>query len=254
MLLTMTRHNGAYRIPLGRPAPNAVAADRAARLDSRHGHLEGQELIRAVLRDPDAGRIALVSSFGTESAVLLHMIANIDPGTPILFIDSRKMFRETLDYVDELTGALGLRDVRRIQPGAHAIRRDDPRGDLWSRDSRKCCQLRKVAPLQRALAEFDLWITGRKRYQGDARAAMPLIETDGAWVKLNPLARWREDDIALYRRINELPDHPMMRLGYASVGCRPCTSPVAPGEHARAGRWRGQGRTECGIHTSQTSG
>jgi len=250
----MTRTDSAYAIPLDRPAPSLAAKDRAERLARRHGHLDGPELIRAVLSDPAGGRTAVVSSFGTESAVLLHMIARIAPDTPIIFIDSRKMFRETLDYVDTLTETLGLSDVRRVQPGAHALRRADSRGDLWSRDPAACCHLRKVAPLQRAIQNFDLWITGRKRYQADTRADLPLVETDGPRVKLNPLARWREDDIALYRRINELPDHPMTALGYASVGCRPCTTPVEPGEPARAGRWRGQERTECGIHTSANSG
>ncbi len=229
-------------------------ADRAERLAARFGHLEGADLICAVLENADAGRIAVVSSFGTESAALLHMVARAAPDTPVLFLDTGKMFRETLDYVNELTGTLGLSDVRRIRPGAHGLRRDDPRGDLWARDSRACCALRKVAPLGRALADFDTWLTGRKRYQAETRAHLPLIEADGPRVKINPLANWGADDVALYRDVNELPAHPLEAEGYASVGCWPCTTPIAPGEHARAGRWRGQGRIECGIHTAANSG
>lgn len=250
----MTGWNRTYAIALERTPVLPSAARRAERLAARYAHLDGAAAIRAVLGDADAGRVAAVSSFGTESAVLLHMIARIAPDTPILFLDTGKMFRETLDYVDELTGTLGLRDVRRIRPGVHALHREDSSGDLWSRDSHACCALRKVAPLQRALGDFDTWITGRKRYQVDSRANLPLIETEGTRVKINPLAGWREDDVAAYRYVNELPAHPLEDEGFASVGCRPCTTPIAPGEHARAGRWRGQERMECGIHTAANSG
>jgi len=250
----MTSTKKAYAISLNREPAQPAETHRAAWLNDRYGHLDGPALIRAVLHDQSAGRTAVVSSFGTESVALLHMVAHVAPGTPVLFLDSGKMFRETLDYVDELTETLGLQDVRRIRPGAHGLRRDDPRGDLWTREPRACCALRKVAPLQRALADFDTWITGRKRYQAETRTGLPLIEADGRRVKVNPLASWREEDVALYQRVNELPEHPLAAQGYASVGCWPCTTPVAPGEHARAGRWRGQARTECGIHTAANSG
>jgi len=250
----MTGSNAAYAISLNRARAHPAATHRAARLSDRYGHLQDAALVRALLSDEHTGRLAVVSSFGTESAVLLHMLARIAPETPILFLDTGKMFRETLDYVDDLTETLGLRDVRRIRPGSHALRRDDPNGDLWSRDSRACCGLRKVMPLQRALAEFNTWITGRKRYQAETRADLPLIEADGARVKVNPLANWRAEDIALYREVNELSEHPLEAQGYASVGCQPCTTPVGPSEHARAGRWRGQARMECGIHTAANSG
>lgn len=239
---------------LDRAPARPSAAHRADRLAARYGHLEGAAALRALLGDADAGRTAVVSSFGTESAVLLHMVARIAPETPVLFLDTGKMFRETLDYVDDLTERLGLRDVRRIRPSAHGLRRDDPSGDLWARDSHACCALRKVAPLQRALAGFDTWVTGRKRYQTGSRADLPMIEPDGNRVKINPLAQWREEDVAAYRYVNELPAHPLEAEGYASVGCWPCTTPVAPGEHARAGRWRGHARMECGIHTVANSG
>ena len=250
----MIETTGTYNVPLAREQNRASQGHPSLRLRERHGHLDGAALIGAVLHDPAAGRVAVVSSFGTESAVLLHMVARVAPDAPVLFLDTGKMFRETLDYVDDLIGMLGLRDVRRIRPGAHALRRDDPCGDLWAHDSRACCALRKVAPLRRTIADFDTWVTGRKRYQAETRVELPLIEADGPRVKINPLANWREKDVALYREVNELPAHPLEAEGYTSVGCWPCTTPVAPGENLRAGRWRDQGRTECGIHTAAYSG
>jgi phosphoadenosine phosphosulfate reductase len=246
--VVMKTRNETYNVPLHRQAPPVNVEQRAGRLLSRHGHLDGAALIRAVIDDPDAGRVALVSSFGTEAAVLLHMIARIAPHTPVLFIDTGKLFAQTLEHAARLTHRLGLADVRRIGPDVRDVGQADARGDLWARDSLACCTLRKVVPLERALEPFDLWISGRKRYQSQTRALMPVIETQGGRVKINPLADWSMDDIATYLHVNELPEHPLAEQGYLSVGCRPCTTPVASGEEARAGRWRGSPRKECGIH------
>jgi len=244
-----------YKIPLHRSNQGTeTARKRAERLQARYAHLDGAGLLQALLADEDSGRVALVSSFGTESAVLLHMLAKVAPKTPVLFIDTGKLFRETLDYADDLPQWLGLSDVRRIRPRTQDVRRADPDGRLWERESHACCHLRKTVPLRRALQDFDLWITGRKRYQAETRADLPLFEADGSHVKANPLAPWRAEDIETYRYVNELPEHPLEAEGYPSVGCRPCTTPVAPGEDARAGRWRGQARTECGIHIAANSG
>ncbi len=254
MLHRMTRAN-TYTIPLhASNAGTETAQTRAARLQARYAHLDGAELIRAILAEEDSGRVAVVSSFGTESAVLLHMLARVAPHTPVLFIDTGKLFRETLDYADDLTQSLGLSDVRRIRPKPHDVRSADPDGRLWERESHGCCHLRKTVPLRRALQRFDLWITGRKRYQAETRAGLALFEPDGRHVKANPLAPWRADDVEIYRDVNELPEHPLEAEGYPSVGCAPCTTPVAPGEHLRAGRWRGRARTECGIHIAANSG
>jgi len=223
-------------------------------LNARYGHLSASDLLRALTADQDAGRISVVSSFGTESAVLLHLISRIAPHTPVLFVDSGKLFRETLDYADELTETLGLTNVRRITPGSRSLRETDPHGDLWQENTLACCQLRKVVPLRRALMDFDLWITGRKRFHSQERSRLGVFEADGRHVKVNPLAAWSPDDIATYAYVHELPEHPLVSQGYSSVGCRPCTTPVAPGEDVRAGRWRGEARTECGIHTSLNSG
>ncbi len=193
-------------------------------------------------------RIALVSSFGAEAAVLLHMAARIDPALPVIFLDTGKLFGETRRYRDVLVDRLGLRDVRTIEPDTVRIAADDPDGMLWRSAPDRCCALRKVEPLVRGLAGFDAWINGRKRSHGGLRAALPLVERAEGRVKLNPLADWSAADVAAYFAAHGLPRHPLEADGYRSIGCLPCTGRAAPGEDVRAGRWRGQDKTECGIH------
>ena len=205
---------------------------------------------RAVLRD-HAGRIAMVSSFGADSAVLLSLLARVSPATPVLLNETGMLFRETLDYQRELAAELGLSNVRLVRPTRAEIAAADPAGDLHARAPDACCALRKTAPLMRALQPYSAWITGRKRFQTKARAAMPLVEVDvERRVKFNPLADWSVEDLSAYRRRFDLPPHPLVARGYASIGCQPCTTPVAVGEDPRMGRWRGEAKTECGIHIS----
>jgi phosphoadenosine phosphosulfate reductase len=200
-----------------------------------------------------AGRLALVSSFGAESAVLLHMVAGIDRSTPVIFLDTGWLFAETLAYRDTLIEKLGLRDLRSIKPSQEALKQKDPDGDLWFSDPDACCRIRKVEPLSRALAPFSAWLNGRKRFQGGARAAILAVEQDGARLKFNPFANASREDIAAIYAGAKLPPHPLVASGFLSVGCMPCTSRSAPDEDARAGRWRGRAKTECGIHTVATS-
>jgi phosphoadenosine phosphosulfate reductase len=199
-----------------------------------------------------AGRTALVTSFGTESAALLHLVAGIDPRTPVIFLETGKLFPETLAYRDLLTERLGLEDVRSVAPDAAALLAADPAGNLWRRNPDLCCRLRKVEPLERALHGFAAWINGRKRYQSGERSRLPLVERAARRIKLTPLANWAEAEIARYFSAHRLPRHPLEAQGYRSVGCAPCTTPTAAGENARAGRWRGSEKTECGIHFSAT--
>ena len=194
------------------------------------------------------GRIALTSSFGIEAAVLLHLVAGIEPSLPVLFLDTGKLFGETLRHRDALVARLGLRDVRTIVPDAAAIAAADPGGTLWQSDPGRCCALRKVEPLAQALAGFEAWINGRRQAHGHARASLALRETVDGRVKLNPLARWSDADLEAYRTHHELPDHPLAGDGFLSVGCLPCSDRARPGEGRRDGRWRGQERRECGIH------
>lgn len=192
--------------------------------------------------------LALVSSFGAESVVLLHLAAMVKRDVPVIFIDTEMLFTETLVYQQEVADRLRLTNVRIIRADDSAAR--DPSGSLHRRDPDACCALRKVAPLQRALAGHSGWISGRKRYQSGTRADLAFFEVEGATgrIKVNPLARWSRDDVAEYMAENRLPRHPLVARGYPSIGCAPCTSKVAPGEDARAGRWRDQDKDECGIH------
>jgi phosphoadenosine phosphosulfate reductase len=230
-------------LPLGR------VADRVAALNARYRHHSATAVLEHALKDADLGRVALVSSFGAESVVLLHLVSVIAPETPVLFIDTRMLFPETLAYQRELAERLHLCDLRTIRAAQPRVAFEDPDGTLHRFDADACCAVRKVEPLERALASFDGWITGRKRYQGHGREAVEFFEADGETrIKVNPLAHWDRADVEEYIVENRLPRHPLVARGYRSIGCAPCTSPVAPGEDDRAGRWRGQAKTECGIH------
>ena len=209
---------------------------------------DGRELLEIAVRTVLRGRIAVVSSFGAESALLLCLVAEIDRSIPVVFLETGKHFAETLAYRDAITTHLGLTDVRDVTPGAQAIRNQDPTGELWYYDQDACCRLRKVGPLERALAPFDGWVSGRKRFQTAGRAAMPLVEQVGDQVKLNPLADWDAARIAGEMQRRALPPHPLVERGYPSIGCSVCTRSVGSGEDSRAGRWAGSMKVECGIH------
>ena len=223
-------------------------------LRSRYGHLDGQGLITAMVREAFPGRIALTSSFGAEAAVMLSLVAKADPATPILFIDTLKLFPETYHYIETLTGKLGLTDVRRLTPDEARVVRWDPRDDLWQTDPDSCCHIRKVAPLDAALQGFDAWITGRKRFHGGMRAELPTIEAMDGKIKINPIAPWSREKMRAYFDETGLPAHPLVADGYLSIGCHTCTRRVVNGEEIRAGRWAGHEKTECGIHLSRDSG
>jgi phosphoadenosine phosphosulfate reductase len=226
------------------PAP---ALDRALREASP------AKVIETALDTVGRERLALVSSFGTESAALLKVMADVDPAIPVIFLDTGWLFEETLAYRDTLIATLGLRDVRSVQPLEETLSREDSDRELWFADPDACCRIRKVEPLSRALKPFSAWINGRKRFQGGARAAIPVVEDDGAKLKFNPFANVSREEIEAIYKLAQLPPHPLIASGYLSVGCMPCSSRTAPDEDARAGRWRGRPKTECGIHTAKTS-
>ncbi len=234
-------------------APNEILfgdAEAASQLAAKFSAFDPQKLLRLAIEDLFPGRIALVSSFGADSAVLLHMVSKIDKGAPVLFIDTLHLFPETLAYRDELVARLKLTNVKTLQPDADALAKADPEKFLWASDPDACCHLRKVLPLAKALEGYEAWITGRKRYQAETRAALPLFETENGRVKVNPLAAWSGADIEAYFDRHQLPKHSLVAKGYPSIGCIPCTSQVRPGEDARAGRWRGRAKVECGIHVA----
>lgn len=220
--------------------------DRAAFLNARFAQEQAQVLLQAALIEGQFGKTGLVSSFGAEAAVLLHMVSQINPQTAVLFVDTQMLFPETMDYQRALSERLGLTDVRIVRPDQDQLRRVDPGNTLHQNDPDACCAARKSAPLFAALGGFDAWISGRKRYQGGQRQTLPLFEpeTGTGRVKLNPLANWTRNDISTYFEEHDLPAHPLVARGYGSIGCAPCTVPA----QGREGRWKGQPKTECGIH------
>jgi len=224
-----------------------IGVDHLDDLNQRYDGAAAQDIVRDAIRS-FPGRIALVSSFGAESAVLLHLIAQADRATPVVFLDTGKLFGETKRYRDQLIGVLGLTDVRSVTPDPNAVVKRDPKGVLWSQNLDACCALRKVEPLQRALRPFDAWFTGRKAFQASHRAALPSVEMAEGRFKINPLIAWARTDIEAYFAEFDLPRHPLEADGYLSIGCMPCTSRVGQGEDQRAGRWRGTAKNECGIH------
>lgn len=220
-------------------------------LDEQLSSADTQEFLARVLEHFN-DTIAVVSSFGAESAVLLHLVSQIDPDVPVFFLNTGKLFGETLRYRDKLQLQLGLTDVRTCVPRRNEVAQHDANGTLYSKDPDVCCHLRKVRPLQRALLPFDAWITGRKRFQSDNRAKLQRIETADNKVKVNPLADWDLEDLNAYCKKFELPAHPLVKDGFLSIGCMPCTDRVGAGEDQRSGRWRGKSKTECGIHSPNT--
>jgi phosphoadenosine phosphosulfate reductase len=230
-----------------RDMPPAGELDRGLRTASP------AEVIATALQAVGRERLAVVSSFGTESAALLKVMADVDPAIPVVFLDTGWLFEETLAYRDTLIATLGLRDVRSIKPLEATLSRDDQNRELWFSDPDACCRIRKVEPLARALAPFSAWVNGRKRFQGGLRADIPVVEDDGARLKFNPFANASRDEIEAIYRLANLPPHPLAASGYLSVGCMPCSSRTSPDEDARSGRWRGRAKTECGIHTARTS-
>ncbi|MDA0701870.1 MAG: phosphoadenylyl-sulfate reductase [Proteobacteria bacterium] len=224
------------------------AAEQAAFLAESHAGLDGVALLRPLVTEVFAGRVALVSSFGTEAAVLLSLVAEVDPATPVVFLDTLKHFDATEAYRDTLAERLGLIDLRIVRPDPATLAQTDPDGTMWREAPDACCHIRKVLPLRAALRGFDAWITGRKRYQGVLRANLPAIEAEEGRIKINPLANWSPERIEEEFVARALPRHPLEAKGYYSIGCLPCTAQADPVEGPRSGRWADQDKTECGIH------
>ncbi len=236
------------------PAPSSPISpsdlqETVRQLDAAYQGLPIEVLLDHAVHKLFPGKIALLSSFGTEAAVVLHYLAQVDKSVPVLFLETGKHFMETLMYRDILIDRFGFTDAREIKPEPVDLSALDPDGNLWSKDPNACCRIRKVLPLDRAMQPFDSWITGRKRYQASTRNAIPLFEASAEGkIKVNPLAHWTPDMVQdAFKRL-KLPQHPLFDEGYASIGCAPCTRRVEAGEDARAGRWAGKDKTECGIH------
>jgi phosphoadenosine phosphosulfate reductase len=231
-----------------RPREHVAAKAGLAALQEKAAGRDALGILELALTGELQGRTAVVSSFGAESAVLLHMVATIDPATPILFLNTGKLFGETLRYRDRLQDVLGLGDVRSLSPSLKARHGLDPDGSLWTRQTEACCDFRKVVPLASALKPFAAQITGRKRFQTRERGLMQPVEWFDGRFRFNPLWQWMHDELQAYAAAHKLPAHPLVEDGYPSIGCMPCTRRVAAGEGYRAGRWAGLDKDECGIH------
>ncbi len=224
----------------------------AVRLNRMFRGSSTQEMLEGVIKGSLAGDVAVVSSFGAESVVLLHLLAQVDPSIPVLFLDTGKHFPETLTYRDEVVERLGLTNLVILTPDEAELGEKDETGLRWSYDPDGCCEIRKVKPLAKALADYDASFPGRKAFQSSTRANLPRFELDNSdaqgRLKINPLIDWSAEDIAAYLEEHDLPRHPLVAQGFPSIGCAPCTHKVAEGEDPRSGRWKGWDKTECGIH------
>ena len=222
---------------------------RLETLDERFRERPPQELVRWAVGHfgPD---LALATSFGPQTVVLMHMAVAIDPRTTIFYLDTDLLFPETYALRDELAQRLSVTFTR--VPASLPLQGQEAiyGARLWTREPERCCYLRKILPLQRFLSGRRAWISGVRRSQTDDRAGARIVEWDSqnALVKLNPLAGWTDTQVWDYVRKHELPSNRLHREGYPSIGCQPCTRPVAPGEDPRSGRWAGTRKTECGIH------
>src|ERR1700749_541638 len=232
----------------GAGANDPVVRAKLARLQSLAEGRDAHGILELALKEELAGETAVVSSFGSESAVLLHLVAEIDPTTPILFLNTGKLFGETLRYRDRLQDELGLGDIRTLGPHPADRAKFDPEGTLWARDTDACCNFRKVVPMRRALEGFAAQITGRKRFQTHARHDMHTVEYFEGRFRNNPLADWSQTDLETYIAKRNLPKHPLVEDGSPSIGSRPCPRRIQAGEGYRDGRWSGLDKDECGIH------
>ncbi|PVM86416.1 phosphoadenylyl-sulfate reductase [Caulobacter endophyticus] len=231
-----------------------AAPTLAARLDAELRDAHPLTILRKAY-ETFGDKLALVSSFGAESAVLLHLASQVSKDIPVLFLDTGMLFGQTLDYRKSLAAQLGLTDVRDLRPAFADLAVQDPKSDLWRTDTDACCHIRKVLPLDRALEGFTAWCTGRKRFHGGDRLRLAVVEEADGQIKFNPLANWSKAELDAYAAEHQLPAHPLVAQGFPSLGCWPCTKPVDdPNADVRAGRWQGQDKTECGIHVARAPG
>ena len=239
------RHEWDFPTQTGKDAARDA---RVADMASAMADLPAEDVLAAAFQT-FGQKLALVSSFGADSIVLLHMAAQIDREFPVIFLDTRMLFYETLTYQTQVASSLGLKNVHRIEPDETVLRLSDAQGALHQNAPDDCCHIRKTLPLDMAMSGFEASVTGRKRYQTGARASMAVVDMDHEGrARFNPLASWVASDIQAYMERHDLPAHPLVASGFRSIGCAPCTTSVGEGEDPRAGRWRDQSKTECGIH------
>lgn len=239
-------------------ATTLLAQHHIRELNRRFETSEPDDIVRWALEDSGLQQMAIASAFQAEGTCLIHMATLVRPDVPILFLDTGFHFAETLAFRERLRETLGLNVVELTGDYTEDSQAEAFGPRLFERDPKRCCELNKVIPFDRALRGFDAWMTSMRRDSAWTRASTPIVsetqfEDGQAVVKINPIANWSRRDAWAYLKEYDLPHNPLYDLGYASIGCAPCTRMVFPGEDERAGRWSGLLRTECGIHVREAA-
>jgi phosphoadenosine phosphosulfate reductase len=231
-----------------RPRPTLDLARESARLEAASPE---ERLAFAV--ETWGADLLFTSSFGAQSAVLLHLWSRVARGLPVTFIDTGFLFPETLAYRDALADRLGL-SVQVLRPDIeHASFVERYGRDVQRTDPDFCCGLNKVAPLAPLKERARAWVSGLRRDQSATRAGVAILEEDGHLVRVHPIATFTKEDVAAYLAKHALPEHPLVARRFLSIGCAPCTRAVEDGEDERAGRWSFSQKTECGLHASRVA-
>jgi len=235
--------------------PAAVVAEAHERFES----VPAQEVVRWALEDAGLPRVAVASAFQAEGTCVIHMATRIRPDIEVLFLETGFHFRETLQFKDELGKRLGLNVLELRGDHTPESQAAEFGERLYERDPNACCDINKVVPFTRALHERDLWMTGLRRDSSPSRANTPIVEQyelepGKTLVKVNPVANWSRKDVWAYLKEHDIPHHPLYDVGYASIGCAPCTRIQFAGEDERESRWDGSQKTECGIHAHSPAG
>ncbi|MBW7956709.1 MAG: phosphoadenylyl-sulfate reductase [Deltaproteobacteria bacterium] len=215
--------------------------------------LEGkspEEAIRWAVENFSTSELSLACSFGAEDVALVDMLVKIKPDARIFYLDTDLLFKESLDVKDRLIAKYGIKPERYGAKSTLEEMAAEHGPELWKKQPDKCCDIRKMIPLAEALSGLKCWITGIRRDQAPTRANAPVVSWDAKFglAKVNPLVRWTSEDVWKYIKANGVPYNVLHDQNYPSIGCEPCTKPVAPGEDPRAGRWAGFQKTECGLH------
>jgi phosphoadenosine phosphosulfate reductase len=240
------------------PSGPALSQDLVAELNDRFERCPPQDILRWALVDSGLEQVAVASSFQAEGTCVIDLSVRIRPDIPVLFLETGFHFAETLAFKEQLAERLGLNVVDLVGDYTVEEQATEFGTRLYERDPEACCNLNKVEPFTRALHGFDAWITALRRESSPTRAETPILEQyeiePGKWmVKVNPIANWTRREAWAYLKENDLPHNPLYDLGYASIGCAPCTRIRFAGEDERAGRWDGSQKVECGIHVHETA-
>ena len=214
-----------------------------------HSDLDSRKLLRIMIKDIFYKKIAVTSSFGAESPVILHLVSKIDKSVPVIFLNTGKLFPKTLEYLKIIRKKLNLTNIKIFKPDQDFLKKYDPNGNLHKTNPNLCCHIRKTLPLKKSMINYDAWINGRKRFHGFERSKLKKIEMVNGLIKINPLADWSFNQIKNYMLNNNLPEHPLITEGYKSIGCQPCTSKSK--DSIRDGRWADSLKSECGIHVNE---